>query len=324
GGRGAWAAARGTGAARARPFRLSAGRDGHRGPSRPVLHAALRLLGVPSGAPATRLNPPLPVARLTGFPMGSNVRDEMRMRLKVCYHDNCFDGLASAATFTRFFLQKVDPKAEVEYEGLAYRGKNPFREGLLSGDVNAILDFRYTRDPKLDWYFDHHVSAFQEPGDEEHFRADPSGQKFWNPEAKSCTKFMADVLRTRFGFEPGPMEQLIHWADIIDGAQFPDAKMAVELEEPALRLMTLIEAERETAFLHRIIRWMQEEPLAEIVARPEVAARIEPLLEAHRENVELIRQRAECENGVVYFDISDQLRDNANKFIPYHLFPDCR
>jgi len=248
----------------------------------------------------------------------------MRMRLKVCYHDNCFDGLASAATFTRFFLQKVDPKAEVEYEGLAYRGKNPFREGLLSGDVNAILDFRYTRDPKLDWYFDHHVSAFQEPGDEEHFRADPSGQKFWNPEAKSCTKFMADVLRTRFGFEPGPMEQLIHWADIIDGAQFPDAKMAVELEEPALRLMTLIEAERETAFLHRIIRWMQEEPLAEIVARPEVAARIEPLLEAHRENVELIRQRAECENGVVYFDISDQLRDNANKFIPYHLFPDCR
>jgi len=246
------------------------------------------------------------------------------MRLKVCYHDNCFDGLASAASFTRFFLQTIDPKAQVEYEGLAYRGQNPFHERLLSGDVNAILDFRYTADPKLDWYFDHHVSAFQEPGDEEHFRADRSGKKFWNPEARSCTKFMTDVLRSRFDFDPGPMEELIHWADIIDGAQFPSAEMAVELEEPALRLMTLIEAEREPAFLHRIIRWMQEESLAEIVARPEAAAKIDALLETHRENVELIRQRAECEDGVVFFDISDRMRDNANKFIPYYLFPDCR
>lgn len=246
------------------------------------------------------------------------------MRLKVCYHDNCFDGLASAATFTRFFLTKVDPDAEVEFEGLAYRGGNPFREGLLTGEVNAILDFRYTSDPRLNWYFDHHVSAFQEPGDEAHFRADRSGQKFWDPDAKSNTKFMAEVLRTRFGFEPGPMEEVIHWADIIDGAQFPSAKMAVELEEPALRLMTMIEAERDPAVLHRIIWWMQQEPLSRIVERPEVKEKVEALLEIHRQNVAVIRERAVLEDGVVYFDISDQARDNANKFIAYHLFPDCR
>lgn len=246
------------------------------------------------------------------------------MRLKVCYHDNCFDGLASAASFTRFFLQKIEPKAEVEFEGLAYRGGNPFYEGLLSGDVNAILDFRYTANPKLDWYFDHHVSAFQEPGDEEHFRADRSGQKFWNPEAKSNTKFMTEILRERFGYDPGPTEELIHWADIIDGAQFPSAKVAVELEEPALRLMTMIEAERDSSFLHRIIWSMQEEPLSRIVERPEVAEKIEALLEIHRENVAVIRERAVLEDGVVYFDISDQARDNANKFISYYLFPECR
>lgn len=246
------------------------------------------------------------------------------MRLKVCYHDNCFDGLASAACFSRFFLTKVEPKAEVEYEGLAYRGGNPFYEGLLSGDVNAILDFRYTANPRLDWYFDHHVSAFQEPGDEAHFRADRSGQKFWNPEARSNTKFMAEVLRDRFGFDIEPMEELIHWADIIDGAQFPSAKVAVELEEPALRLMTMIEAERDPAVLHQVIRWMREEPLGAIARRPEVRERVDSLLEIHRENVELIRERARLEDGVVYFDISDRARDNANKFISYYLFPECR
>lgn len=246
------------------------------------------------------------------------------MRLKVCYHDNCFDGLASAATFTRFFLEEVHPGAAVEYEGLAYRGGNPFYEGLFSGDVNAVVDFRYTQHPRLDWYFDHHVSAFQEAGDEAHFRADASGRKFWNPEAKSCTKFLATVVQERFGFDPGPMRELIEWAEIIDGAQFPSAQMAVELEEPALRLMTLIEAQKDPAVLHRIIGWMQREPLAAIVEKPGIAEEIAGLLQGHRENVELIRERAVLEDGVVFFDIADKGRDNVNKFIPYYLHPSCR
>lgn len=246
------------------------------------------------------------------------------MRLKVCYHDNCFDGLASAATFTRFFRDKIDPNVEVAYQGLAHRAGDVFGPNPLDGDVNAIVDFRYTQDPALTWFFDHHVSAFQEPGDEAHFRADTSGRKFWNPEAKSCTRFLADVVRQRFGWEPGPMQELIDWADLIDGAQFPDARMAVELKEPALRLMTMIEAEKDPAILHGLIDRMQRERLDELVAHPEYRERIEPLLARHRSHVELIRERARLDRGVVFYDIADQGVENVNKFIPYYLHPDCR
>ncbi|AKU89967.1 hypothetical protein [Vulgatibacter incomptus] len=246
------------------------------------------------------------------------------MRLKVCYHDNCFDGLSSAAVFTRFFLECVDPSAEVEYQGLAHRAGDPFGPDLFDGDVNAVVDFRYTQSPRLDWYFDHHVSAFQEEGDEAHFRADASGKKFWDPEAKSCTKFLARVAKAKFGFDPTPMQHLIDWADLIDSAKFPSAKAAVELEGAALQLMTLIEAEKDPAVLHGLIRRMQHETLESIAVTPEIRAKIDELLARHRRNVELIRERVSVEGGIVFYDIADQGIDNVNKFIPYYLHPECR
>lgn len=246
------------------------------------------------------------------------------MRLKVCYHDNCFDGCASAAVFTRFYLERIDPKAEVTYQGLAHRAGDVFGPNLFDGDVNAIVDFRYTQDPNLTWFFDHHISAFQEPGDEAHFRADASGKKFWDPTAKSCTLYLAKIAQEKFGWDPGPMKELIDWAELIDGAQFPDAKMAVELKEPALRLMTMIEAEKDPSVLHELIRRMQHQSLEELASTPLYAGKIEALLSRHRANVELIRERAVLEDGVVFYDIADQGIDNINKFIPYYLFPECR
>ena len=45
----------------------------------------------------------------------------MTKKLRVLYHDNCFDGLASAAVFSSFYRGKVVPGAEIEYEGLTHK-----------------------------------------------------------------------------------------------------------------------------------------------------------------------------------------------------------
>src|SRR2546421_348192 len=118
-------------------------------------------------------------------------RDGARaMEIKILFHDNCFDGAASAALFSRFYREKIAPLARLSYQGLSHQaGGTPIPESALSGDENAIVDFRYSQSPQLTWWFDHHQSAFQQAGDEAHFRADRSGKKFHDAARKSCTKY---------------------------------------------------------------------------------------------------------------------------------------
>jgi hypothetical protein len=106
--------------------------------------------------------------------------------VKVLFHDGCFDGAASAAVFTRFYRERVDDKATFTYQGLAHKRNDPLDERLFDGEQNAIVDFRYSVSGRLTWWFDHHVSSFPNPGEEAHFRADRSGRKFHDPEARAA------------------------------------------------------------------------------------------------------------------------------------------
>ncbi|HLT28480.1 MAG TPA: hypothetical protein VK013_00430 [Myxococcaceae bacterium] len=247
------------------------------------------------------------------------------MRLKVLFHDNCFDGACSAAVFSRFYEERMRPGATLAYEGLSHKaGGAPIDSGVFGDGENVIVDFRYSQDPRLTWWFDHHVSAFQQPGDEAHFRADTSGRKFHDATRKSCTAYMADILAERFDWRAPDLDELIGWAELIDGAQFTSPKQAVELEEPALQLMTVLEANRDPAFIPRVIRALMHRPLAEVVAEPWVQEPLTPLLERHRGHIELVRSKARLEKGVVSFDLADEGLDSINKFIAYLLFPDAR
>ena len=91
---------------------------------------------------------------------------------RVLYHDHCFDGAASAAFFSRFIAGAIHPDAEFRYTGMAHKASQLFDAGLFDGDENAIVDFKYSSNPKLTWWFDHHQSAFLTPEDAEHFRRD--------------------------------------------------------------------------------------------------------------------------------------------------------
>jgi hypothetical protein len=50
---------------------------------------------------------------------------------------------------------------------------------------------------------------------------------------------------------------------------------------------------------------------------------LQPLLERHQRSIEVLRQRSECKDGTVSFDITDQELEGYNKFIPYYLHPEC-
>jgi len=242
--------------------------------------------------------------------------------VKVFYHGKCFDGTASAAVFARFYRERIRRDAEFQFCGLVHRAGALFNEADFNGDENVIVDFKYSSSPKITWWFDHHQSAFLTPEDAEHYRRNDKSQKFYDPDFKSCTKFLAHVAHEKFGFDPSPMEELIHWADVIDGAQFKSPQEAVEMAAPAMKLTMAIESTTDPAFLPRLIPRLAEESLAKVIQEPFVAPLIGPLMERHRRSIEILRQRSECKQGTIYFDITDQDLEGYNKFIPYYLHPE--
>ena len=248
------------------------------------------------------------------------------MKVRVFYHDKCFDGACSASLFARFHRERIAPGSEYEFHGLVHRAGALFEEQEFIGDENAIVDFKYSSSPAVTWWFDHHLSAFLTPEDHRHFLAgqqDPAirERKFYDPAYVSCTGFIAHIASTRFGFDPAPVAELIRWAGIVDGALYESAKSAVEMAEPAMKLTMAIESTQDPTFVPRLIPLLTERSLPEILDQPFVRDLLPELMERHHQALELIRERSSCERGTIYFDITDHPVEGYNKFIPYYLHP---
>lgn len=244
------------------------------------------------------------------------------MKLRILYHGNCFDGVSSAAIFTKFYRAEVDRSAEIAYTPTMHRAGNAFDKEQFDGDENAIVDFKYCPDERLTWWFDHHQSAFLSESDEQHFLADTSGKKFLDTTSKSCAEFIARIAKEKFGFEDDSLSELIHWAHIIDGALYESPAQCVELRSPALKLMQVIEGEKDPAFVEEIIKMLTKMSLDEIVASDVIQAKLAPILEQHWKTADIIKERSIAERGVVQFDLTGTGIEGYNKFIPYYYHPE--
>ena len=248
------------------------------------------------------------------------------MQLRVLFHNNCFDGACSASLFTRFHRECIGTATSYSYTGLHHKAGGQLDTADFTGDENAIVDFKYSPSSKINWWFDHHQSAFLTEADRAHFLAEQERtkehpQQFFNPDYISCTELIADIARERFGFNTTGLEDLLHWAHIIDGAKFESAEQAVSLAAPAIRLMTVIEATSDPTFIPRLIPLITEQSLTATEQEPFVQQALQPRLEKHQQDIALIRARATEDKGVITFDITDQPTEGYSKFIPYYLIP---
>lgn len=253
----------------------------------------------------------------------------MPKKIVVATHGHCFDGLASAALFTRL-LRVLHPGEALDftYHASGYGpGSNGVDPKLFVGDENAILDFRFSPSPKLTWYFDHHVSAFPDASDrstyESHVTSRANGDRrmFHDGTYSSCTKLIADLGAAHFGLDPEPTRELVRWADMIDSASFPSAEMAVARTEPVLQLMTVVEHDGNDGFLKAMVPRLLEEPIADVARAPEVQSAFKPLQDSREVFNRLVAERAVEKHGVVVVDLGSEDIEVAGKFVTYALYP---
>ena len=248
------------------------------------------------------------------------------LECRVFYHDKCFDGACSASLFIRFHRECVKTANRFSCHGLVHRAGALFEENAFGNGENAIVDFKYSPSPKVTWWFDHHQSAFLTSEDQRNFEAGQADgsqrmRKFFDPNYISCTSLIAHIAQADFGFDTAPLLELIQWADIVDGARYESAIVAVEMPEPAMKLTLVIESSADDTLIPRLIPTLTEMPLQQVLDQPFVQELLGPLMERHWATLELIRSRASMERGVITFDITDQPTEGYNKFIPYYLHP---
>ena len=93
------------------------------------------------------------------------------------------------------------------------------------------------------------------------------------------------------------------------------------MRDPATQITLVIEGMRSKDFVAGLIPELVTKSLREIAALPVIRQAFEELYAQHLKTMEVIRARAEVQEGVLQFDIADQDSEGFNKFIPYYLFP---
>ncbi|MCP4446592.1 MAG: phosphoesterase [Myxococcales bacterium] len=241
--------------------------------------------------------------------------------LRIFFHERCFDGATTAALFGHFYRSTRGQNAVIDYWGMAHSDGDPFENVPWGAEVNACVDFRYSADPRMHWWFDHHQSAFQPSELREHFDATLSATKFYDPHARSCALFAHQVMTQRLGFvledSMGHWEEVLSWADRIDGAVFDSARQLVELDAPALRFMTWLRSNRDRDKMAKTIEMIGRHSLAEIENQPWVAEQLPGLLQTHHHSVAIIRERIEVRGPVAIYDLADDNIEVHSGFAAY-------
>lgn len=240
-------------------------------------------------------------------------------------HGHCFDGLASATVFSAWMAVRR-PGWTVAIRGFGY-GTNQAKpsEKVLSGDENAILDYRYEPLERLTYYFDHHPTAFANEASRAHFetrRAREPGNFVFEKEARSCTKLLHDALVRRGELESSAaMTALVEWADVVDSARFSSAAEATNLDEPRLQLVHVVEQFGDDELLGKLATRLLVSPMDEVASSPLVRTKFDSLrpgLTAYRERVKV---RGEIRGSVVLLNLLDETLQTPAKFVQYSEFP---
>jgi hypothetical protein len=227
--------------------------------------------------------------------------------------------------FTKLLQQVQGGALSFQYRAAGYGiGQYVPQEHTLDGDINAILDYRYTPSQRLTWYFDHHRTAFEGPRAREFFEArqtiSPDRYHF-DARCSSCTKLIDRVAREQFGIDL-ECSSLVQWADRVDSAGFASAEAAVSQSDPVMRFVSVVESAGNDAFYAQWVSQLLTRPLEEVAAHKTITRLYEPIGDRHARFVSAVKSKAELQGRVVHVDLTEKTQETLGKFVTYALYPE--
>ena len=193
-----------------------------------------------------------------------------------------------------------------------HRAETPLTKSSLTGTKtrSSILNIAPT---KIDWWFDHHQSAFLSEADKRHFEQDNGGKKFLDTNSKSCAEFIARIAKEQFDFSDETLAELIHWAHI-STARFMNRRRSASSFARPLETDAGYRRRKRSAICRKDHPRPDEKSLDEIVESEEFK-QIKTDLGASLGNGRIDQTKIGISRGVVTFDLVGMGIDGYNKFI---------
>jgi len=250
------------------------------------------------------------------------------MNFLIASHGHCFDGLASATLFLRAVRRSalgLSPDSKLDFAALGYGPRQPRPETLAPNFSQlAILDYRYSAQKELCYYFDHHRTAFanaEDRADFEQRRAALPSRYVYDETLTSCTKLLAEHLAQQEGLALDDISELIRWADIVDSARFSDAQAASDYDNPVLQLVSVVEQYGDANFYRQAAPMLESTPLLDVCRSKLVEERYASISPHQKSYFNLVRSRGVQANRVAFVDLSQDTIHAVSKFAVYAEFP---
>jgi len=244
------------------------------------------------------------------------------MHATIATHGHCFDGLASAVLFTGLLRELRGPAVRFSYHACGYAPTQRSVSGLLTGDENAILDYRFSPSERLHWYFDHHPTAFADAEARAFFEQGKALRPYhYDASYSSCTKLVRDVALERYALAMPELEPLARWADKIDSAAFESAEAALDHSHPVMSLASVVEHHGDSAMLTRLVARLLDEPIETVSRRSEYRDMHRKIQRKKAAFARQVQRSAETFERVVLVDLSSAELETYGKFVTYALYP---
>jgi hypothetical protein len=243
--------------------------------------------------------------------------------LKIFFHDGCFDGVSSAATFARFYRDAIDAATAIVPVGMAHRDGDPFAEVAFDADAHACVDFRFSPNAAMHWWFDHHATAFQPAALRQVFDERRNDNHIFDPLAPSCAGLITRSLSARGWQPPSHLLEVTTWADRIDALDYDSAAAAVSMTAPAQRIALFLSTATSPETAELALR-LAERSLDEVAADPRIQRAAALALTERDHTLAELRAAAVSHGEVIEIDLLDRPGRRAPGLLGYLLFPTCR
>jgi len=223
--------------------------------------------------------------------------------LCIHYHRD-FDGMVSAAILASILRERRGETPR--WRSVNYDQRDDW-ENFQAGKRFAIVDFHFH--PRAEYWFDHHPTTFLSP--ELRAQYAPSERWAWDERSPSCPPLILAHARQHWGYAPSArFEEMAHWSNVIDAAQYANVQQAIFGDEPALRIARSLTVAPSIDWPDELVGAMTTFDLEQVARRPDVEKAHERAVRNRDRALEQFPPTVRSNSGkVLFYDASsNQIR----------------